>query len=126
MRYIILLAVLTLMVGCKTPPDPGDTTNVPPERVYGFTRKSDAHLVVLRTSSENGCTVRLSIDETPAADIFAGEIVHFGVTIGAHTLSAQSAKGCANYWTRKVRLGVKAGDALIIYIDKADPDQVSL
>jgi hypothetical protein len=126
MKYIILLAVLTLMAGCKTPPDPGDTTNVPPERVYGFTRKSDAHLVVLRTSLENRCTVRLSIDETPAADIFAGEIAHFGVTIGAHSLSARSTEGCAEHWARSIKIGVKAGDALIISIDKADLDQVSL
>ncbi|MDR0191939.1 hypothetical protein RCO22_23620 [Pseudomonas yamanorum] len=126
MRYVIFLAALTLMAGCKTPPNPGDITNAPPERVYGFTRKSDAQLVVLRTSLDNGCAIRLSIDGTPAADIIAGEIAHFGVTIGAHSLSARSTEGCANHWTRKVRVGVKAGDALIIYIDKADHDQVSL
>lgn len=114
------------MTGCTTLPNPGNAAYAPTERTYGFTRKSDAHLVVLRTSLDNACAVRFSIDGTPAADLFAGEIAHFGVTIGVHSLSARPAEGCANHWTRTVKIAVKAGDALIIYVDRMDHGQVSL
>lgn len=120
MKYVTFLLILALMVGCKTAPTPEETTTVPQERMFGFTKTSDAHLVILvATALENDCAIRISIDEKPAADFFGAEVAHFGLTFGSHTLLARTSEGCSRQWTQAIRVSVKAGDALIMCIDKA-------
>lgn len=120
MRYVTFLLTLALMAGCKTASVAEETTNVPQERLFGFTKSADAHLVILAASSlGNNCAVRISIDEKPAADYFGAEVANFGLTFGSHTLSARTSQGCSRQWTQEIRVSVKAGDALIIRIDKA-------
>jgi hypothetical protein len=127
MKYVTFLLTLSLIAGCKAPAVPDETTTVPPARLWGFTKKSDANLVVLGASSlRNGCTIHISIDEKPAAIFFAAEVAHFGLTIGSHTLTARTSEGCFKQWTQEVRVKVKSGDALIVRIDKAGLLRVAL
>ncbi|MBX7274962.1 hypothetical protein K2E96_29865 [Pseudomonas sp. ERGC3:05] len=118
MKYVAFLLTLALMVGCKMPPAPGDTTSVPLVRIYGFSKKSDAQLVIVSNPAlGNSCAIRISIDGKPAADFFPAELAHFGVTIGAHRLSARSSAGC-EHWEQEIKIKAKAGDAVIVRIDE--------
>lgn len=117
MRFVTFLLVLALVASCKSAATPEETTTVEPSRLYRFTEKSDAHLVILATPSlGNGCAIRLSIDGKPAAEFLSAEVAHFGLTIGAHRLSAQSAGTCGRHRIREARVSVKAGDALIMRV----------
>jgi len=120
MRYVTFFLTLALIAGCKTAPVPEEITTVPQERLFGFTKTSDTYLVILAaTSLGNDCAIRISIDEKPAADFFGAEVAHFGLTFGSHTLLARTSEGCSRQWTQEIRVSVKAGDALIMRIDKA-------
>ncbi|WP_443699440.1 hypothetical protein [Pseudomonas sp.] len=126
MKYVTFLVTLALMAGCKGSAVPDESTPVPPARLFGYTERSDALLVVGATSLGNDCTIRLSIDGKPAADFFATEMAHFGLTIGSHSLSAHTSAGCSKQWIQEVSVSVKAGDALIMYIDNAGLTPVEL
>lgn len=126
MRGIILLTSMMLVAGCKAQPDLSDKTTVPPERFYGFNQKSDAQIFVLHSTLADGCTIHLSIDGKPGAEIISGEKANFGVTIGSHDLLADYAEGCSSHGWRKVKLGVKAGDALIIDLSNVNTRHVAL
>lgn len=120
MKYVTVLLTLALMAGCKMAPPPEQVTTVPLDRLFGFTKRSDVHLVILtETSLESDCAIRISIDQKPTADFFGAEIAHFGLTFGSHTLSARTKEGCSKQWTQEIRVSVKAGDVLIMRIDKA-------
>lgn len=120
MKCVTFLLILALTASCTTTPAPEDITNVPQERLFGFTKTSDGHLVILAGASlGSDCTVRVSIDEKPAARFFGAEVAHFGLTFGSHTLSARTSDQCFVQWAQEISISVKAGDALIIRIDKA-------
>uniref|UniRef100_UPI003CE719B7 hypothetical protein n=1 Tax=Pseudomonas sp. TWR3-1-1 TaxID=2804633 RepID=UPI003CE719B7 len=89
MKYITSLVLLMLMIGCKAQSDVYETVNVPPERLYAFNQKSDALIVVMHSTFEDGCAIILSIDGVPAAHIISGEKANLGVAIGSHKLSAR-------------------------------------
>ena len=127
MRYVTFLLALALVASCKSAAIPEETTTVAPTRIYGFAKKSDAHLVILGAASlKKGCMIRLSIDGKPAGDIFPAEVAHFGLTIGAHSISARPIDGCVRNCMREARISVKAGDALIMRIDNAGLTPVKL
>lgn len=126
MRYVTFLLALALVASCKSAAIPEETTTVAPTRIYGFAKKSDAHLVILGTGLKNDCTIRLSIDGKPAADFLSAEVAHFGLTIGAHSISARLIEGCVRSCMREARISVKAGDALIMRIDNAGLTPVKL
>lgn len=105
MKYVIFLLTVALMTSCRTAPVPEENTTVPPEWLLGFTKASDAHLIILATTSlGNDCAIRISIDEKPAADFFRAEVAHFGLTFGSHTLSARTSEGCFREWTQEIRV----------------------
>lgn len=127
MKYVIFLLAFAFIAGCKSAPVPEGATTVPQHRLWGFTKKSDAHLVVLGTNSlGSDCNIRISIDKKPAADVLAAEVAHFGLTIGSHTLSASTSGRCSRRWMHKISVSVKSGDALIIRIEKAGITQAEL
>lgn len=121
MKSIIFLAAVAAISGCVQlshySPDQADL--VPTSRLYGFTNRSDAHLVVVRDESDDGqCTIHFFIDGTPAADFEAGEVANFGLTMGWHRLSALPAQGCSDLLIKNIKIAVKTGDALIMYINE--------
>ncbi|XVJ50110.1 hypothetical protein ACDZ94_26880 (plasmid) [Pseudomonas sp. UBT] len=123
MKLFIFLVAFVMLVGCASSPidriEAADT--VPSARLYGFAKKSDAHLIILHDSSIAGvsCPIRVLIDGKPAADINVGEVAHFGITIGSHSLTALPLEGCPKFPMQKINIAVKAGDALIKRIDTA-------
>jgi hypothetical protein len=122
MRYFIFLVAVAAMAGCveSSKYSPNQAVLVPSSRLYGFTKKSDVHLVVVRDQSDNGrCTIRFSIDGKPAADFEAREVANFGLTMGVHWLSALPARDCSDLSIKNVRIAVKTGDGLIMRIDQA-------
>ena len=115
------------VTSCKSAATPKETTTVASSRIYGFVKKSDAHLVISGAASiGSGCRICLSIDGKPAADFFPAEVAHFGLTIGSHSPTARTSEGCSKQWTQQVRVSVKAGDALIMRIDNAGLIRVEL
>lgn len=97
MRTIILLVVCASLMGCSQAAKiPEEFDSVPPSRLYGFTKKSDAQLVVLHDSTGVNCTIRFFIDGKHAADFESGEKAHFGMTIGTHRIAALTLDGCVN------------------------------
>lgn len=120
MKYVTFFLTLILLAGCKSVPAPEETTTVPQMRLWSATKRSDAHLVVIGEASLGGdCTIRISIDGKPAADFVGAEVAHFGLTIGSHSLLLRASAGCSKIRTQEAKISVKAGDALIMRIDKA-------
>jgi hypothetical protein len=119
-RFFIFLAAVVAMAGCVQVRQysPDQAGLVPTLRLYGFTKRSDAHLVVVRDESADGrCTIRFSIDGRAAADFQSGELAHFGLTMGVHWLSALPDQGCSDLLIKNVKIAVKTGDAVIMRID---------
>lgn len=115
MKKIIFLMVLSSFTACTlVPKSAEDADLVPASRMYGYSKKSDAQLVVmLDYARDGGCIIRLSIDGKPAADFSNGEIAYFGVTIGTHKLVAQPLAKCSKSQVTDETINVKAGDALL-------------
>jgi hypothetical protein len=130
MKHFIFLVAFALLAGCTTSAlhSPEEADTVPTSRLYGFTKKSDAHLVVVRDSSlsDESCTIRLLIDGESAADLNRGEVAHFGVTIGTHRLLTLPLEGCPSTQMQEVKITVKAGDTLIKRIDGTGIDSIAL
>lgn len=129
MRFFIFLAAVAVTVGCVQvrQHSPEQAELVPTSRLYGFTKRSDAHLVVMLAESDDGrCTIRFSIDGSPAADFHSGEIAHFGLTMGVHRLSAFPDQGCSYLLTKNVKVAVKTGDAVILHIEKTKISSVPM
>ena len=129
MKSFIFLVAVAAIAGCVKLPQysPDQADLVPTPRLYGFTKRSDAHLVVVRDESDDGrCTIRLSIDGRPAADFESGEVAHFGLTMGVHWLSALPAQGCSDLLIKNVKIAVKTGDALIMRIDETGMGSVTI
>lgn len=127
MKRVTFLFVLALVAGCKSSPDLTGDTTVPDDRLYGLTEKSDAQLVVaVESVSEQGCAIHLLVDGKPTADVFPAELAHFGLTRGAHTLSASSFGGCSEQWEHETKISVKGGDALIMRINASGWSPVAL
>ena len=123
MKSIIFLAVCASLMGCsQAAKTPEEFDSAPPSRVYGFTKKSDAQLIVIHNSTEVNCAIRLSIDGKHAADLEAGEKAHFGVTIGTHKIAALPLNGCVNPRTQQEKIYVNAGDALLRRIGDSNID----
>ncbi|WP_339496213.1 hypothetical protein [Pseudomonas sp. RA_105y_Pfl2_P56] len=115
MKKIILLMVLTSLTTCTSMPKSArDADPIQASRMYGYSNKSDAQLVVMLDSAlDGGCMIRLSIDGEPAADFSNGEIAYFGITFGTHKVLAQPLAGCANSEPHLGEINVKSGDALL-------------
>ncbi|WP_431034806.1 hypothetical protein [Pseudomonas yamanorum] len=127
MRYLIFLLVVALIGGCFSSPryisDHADW--VPHQGFFGFTKRSDAQLIVVRDdASEGRCPIKIAIDDTPAAEMEPGKAVRFGLTMGIHWLSAQPIGGCGAKWIRTTELAVKHGDALIVKIDRRSINRI--
>lgn len=130
MKLFIFLMACALLAGCtKSSTDSLKQANTAPASLmYGFAKKSDAHLVVQHDSSFAGdkCRIRVAIDKEPAADIDAGGVAQFGITIGSHSLEAIPLEGCQKVQMQRVNITVKAGDALIKRIDMAGINSIEL
>lgn len=129
MKSFIFLAAVAAISGCVQLPhfSPNQADLVPASRLYGFTKRSDAHVVVVRDESDDGrCTVHFSIDGRPAADFEAGEVADFGLTMGVHRLSALPAQGCSDLLIKNIKIAVKIGDALIMHINGLDLVSVAI
>jgi hypothetical protein len=120
-RFFIFLAAVAATPGCVQVGQysPEQAELVPTSRLYGFTKRSDAHRVVVRDESNaSRCTIRFSIDGSPSADFHSGESAHFGVTMGEHRISALPDQGCSDLLTRNLKVAVKNGDTVILCIEK--------
>lgn len=119
MKTFVLLMILIELLGCarvqQFPTDSGNVASA--SRMYGFTKRSDAQLVVMYESIDVACMLRISIDGKPAADMEVGESAQFGMTIGAHRLVALPLDGCANRQIQEAKINVKAGDAILRRVD---------
>lgn len=109
MKKFIFLVALTSLFGCTSMQTSHEGANrVPASRIYNFTKKSDAQLVVMLESRlEAACSVRFLSDGKPAADLHAGEIAYLGMTFGAHFLEAQPGAGCTNLKRSQTRITMK-------------------
>jgi hypothetical protein len=113
-KFIFLMVIASLSACTSTPKLTENGDPVPPSRLYGYSKKSDAQLVVIHDSVlEGGCMIRLSIDGKPAADFFNGEIAYFGLTMGTHKLVARPLTKCKKSELSEEAINVKAGDALL-------------
>lgn len=128
MKKLISLVVLALLTGCTSRLGaPEDINRVPESRLYDYSKRSDALLVVMLESRlETGCRIRLIIDGKPAADFFGGEIAYFGVTIGAHVLETQPNAKCTKFEASQSKVNMKAGDALLEVITASAIKPVAL
>ncbi|MFC6299563.1 hypothetical protein GNF76_22840 [Pseudomonas sp. CCM 7893] len=89
MRVLIGALLLGVIGGCSTSPISAENADpVPAPRLYAFTEKSAAQLVVTRDSGIYGSEVRfiLHIDGKPAAEFHPGEVARFGLAPGKHIL----------------------------------------
>ncbi|MBS6084543.1 MAG: hypothetical protein KIC49_25350 [Pseudomonas fluorescens] len=89
MRGLIGALLLAALGGCSTSPISADIADpVPSTRMYAFTEKNAAQLVVTRDSGIYGAEVRfiLHIDGKPAAEFHPGEVARFGLASGKHIL----------------------------------------
>jgi hypothetical protein len=121
MKNFIFLAAFISLAGCASSAAEYNegAGRVPSSRLYGFTDKSDAQLVVVHGAAVRDiCTIRFFIDGKPGADLTAGEVAYLSVTVGSHRLSMRPLEGCANSRADHVNVQLKAGDALISRIDE--------
>lgn len=126
MRYLIFLFFAALVGGCANPTVPlgNDADWVPPSRIFGFTERSDAHLVVVLDDVGDGaCRMRLSIDGKPAAEMSDGEAARFRLTMGVHRLLARPSESCRQDWSRSALVTVKNGDELVVKVDSGKMDR---
>jgi outer membrane biogenesis lipoprotein LolB len=129
MKYFIFLVAFALIAACSvsSKSSPDTLNRVPRERLYAFTKKSDAHLVVINNFQPlEKCTIRLWIDGRPAADFAQKEAADFGLTFGAHKILTLPLEGCIGGRMHETKINVKAGDALIQRIDEMSIKPVSL
>lgn len=128
MKKLIFLVLPAVLTGCTSMLSaPEDANRVPASRLYDYSKKSDALLVVMLESKfETGCRIRLVIDGKPAADFFGGEIAYFGVTIGAHVLEAQPNAKCTKFEASQTKVNMKAGDVLLKAITASAIEPVAL
>lgn len=127
MRYLIFLFVAALIGGCADTPRylPNGYAWVPPSRIFGFTGRSDAHLIIVRDDMGNGtCQIRLSIDGKPAAEMRYGEGARFRLTMGMHRLLARPSQSCTKDWSRSALVTVKSGDELVVKVDTEKMEKV--
>lgn len=83
MKISVYLVFCFFLVGCspaKIFPSGNDQAH--PSRVYGFTKRSDAQLVVMNGAKEQSCTLKLFIDGQPAAELKPREHAIFWLTLG--------------------------------------------
>lgn len=129
MRYLIFLFFAALVGGCanSTVPLGNDADWVPPSRIFGFTERSDAHLVVVLDDVGDGaCRMRLSIDGKPAAEMSDGEAVRFRLTMGLHQLLARPSESCTQDRSRSALVTVKSGDELVVKVDSEKMEKVAI
>ena len=97
MRILIAAVALAMLAGCfSTSPISADNADpLPANRIYAFTKKSDAALVVTRDSGmyQVGLKVKFYIDGTLAADFASGEVGRFGLTAGTHIIAISDGGG---------------------------------
>ena len=120
MRHLIFLFIAALVGGCANSTDhhANDADWVPSSRIFGFTERSDAHLVVVFDDvGDVECRIRLSIDGKPAAEMGYGEAARFEVTMGVHRLLARPSESCTQGWSRSALVTVKSGDELVVKVD---------
>lgn len=128
MKKFIFLVALASLFGC-TPIQTSDegADPVPASRIYNYSKKSDAQLVVLLKSKLNAvCKVSFLIDGNPAADFQAGEIASFGVTFGTHSLEIRPSASCTGLKPSSTTIKMKSGDALMVVITLSAIESVNL
>ena len=115
MKLFVGALAVAVLAGCVTSPVPADKADpVPTGRLFAFTEKSDAQLLVTRDSGlyGSGCNYRLYIDGTLAAEFASGEVAMFGVKAGKHILGLKPSAACGGWGLVERELDVKAGDTV--------------
>ncbi|WP_460156294.1 hypothetical protein [Pseudomonas sp. S2_H10] len=115
MKLFVGALAVAVLAGCVTSPVPADKADpVPKGRLFAFSEKSDAQLLVTRDSGlyGSGCNYRLYIDGTLAAEFASGEVAMFGVKAGKHILGLKPSAACGGWGLVERELDVKAGDTV--------------
>lgn len=113
MRRVIGALLLVAMSGCSTSPITAENADpVPSTRLYAFTEKNAAQLVVTRDSGIYGAEVRfiLHIDGKPSAEFHPGEVARFGLAPGKHILGVSKYMIFGTSRIIESEVDVKAGD----------------
>ncbi len=115
MKYLIGAMALVLLAGCSTSPISVDKADpVPQSRIYAFSNKTDAQIVVTRDSGlyGAGCNYRLYIDGTLSAEFASGEVAKFGVKPGKHILGIKPSAACGGWGLVEREVQVGAGESV--------------
>ena len=97
MRFLIGIFVFVLVAGCGSSPVSSDRADpVPTQRLFAFSDKAEAQLIVTRDGGlyGSGCNYRFYIDGTLAAEFAAGEVARFGLPAGRHILGSTFSGAC--------------------------------
>ncbi|MFK3718626.1 hypothetical protein [Pseudomonas fulva] len=98
MRLKTAALIAVFLSGCSTSPMPSsEASKVPDSRIFAFSAKDQARLVVTRDSGflAGGCNYELYIDGKLAAEFAAGETAEFGLKPGQHAIGIAGARHCA-------------------------------
>jgi hypothetical protein len=115
MKLIVGALAVALLAGCATSPVPADKADpVPASRLYAFSGKSEAQLLVTRDSGlyGSGCNYRLYIDGTLAAEFASGEVARFGVKAGKHVLGVKPSAACGGWGLVEREVDAKNGETI--------------
>lgn len=116
MRLIAASALaLSLLTGCSTSPVSADKADpVPSSRIFAFSGKSEAQLLVTRDGGlyGSGCNYRLYIDGTLAAEFASGEVARFGVKAGKHVLGVKPSAACGGWGLVEREVDIRSGETI--------------
>ena len=115
MRFFVGAFVLLAVAGCSSSPISAEKADpVPGSRLYAFTAKSEAQLIVTRDSGMfgAGCNYRFYINGELAAEFSSGEVARFGVKPGRLVLGAKPSDACGGGMLVERDVEIKSGDVL--------------
>ena len=115
MRFLIGIFVFVLVAGCGSSPVSSDRADpVPTQRLFAFSDKAEAQLIVTRDGGlyGSGCNYRFYIDGTLAAEFAAGEVARFGLPAGRHNLGSTYSGACGGGSLVEREIEVKTADVV--------------
>ena len=115
MRFLIGIFVFVLVAGCGSSPVSSDRADpVPTQRLFAFSDKAEAQLIVTRDGGlyGSGCNYRFYIDGTLAAEFAAGEVARFGLPAGRHILSSTFSGACGGGSVVEREIDIRPGETM--------------